>query len=222
MNRAPRIALLLVATVLAPTVALRKDAETPAIDEYLLSGLKLRGIGPASRSGRIADVTIDPNDRSTWYMAVASGNAFKTTNRGTTWEPIFENYPVYSTSPVVVDPTNSNVVWLGTGENDGQRSVPYGNGVYRSRDAGGTRLTLTTAEGRQTDQITGGGSYLSAGDPRAHFGLGEVARVEEIRIRWPSGNEEVLRDIPANRILQVTEGRPSRYSTAPGTRPEAE
>ena len=71
-------------------------------------------------------------------MAVASGNAFKTTNRGTTWEPIFENYPVYSTSSVVVDPANSNVVWLGTGENNGQRSVPYGNGVYRSRDAGGS------------------------------------------------------------------------------------
>jgi len=138
MNRAPRIALLLVATVLAPTLALPQDAETPAINEDLLSGLKLRGIGPASRSGRIADVTIDPNDRSTWYMAVASGNAFKTTNRGTTWEPIFENYPVYSTSSVVVDPTNSNVVWLGTGENNGQRSVPYGNGVYRSRDAGGS------------------------------------------------------------------------------------
>ena len=81
-------------------------------------------------------MTIDPNDRSTWYMAVASGNAFKTTNRGTTWEPIFENYPVYSTSTVVVDPTNSNVLWLGTGENNGQRSVGYGNGVWRGRDAG--------------------------------------------------------------------------------------
>ncbi len=95
-------------------------------------------------------------------------------------------------------------------------------GTDGSRDAVGTRLTLTTAEGRQTDQVTGGGSYLSAGDPRAHFGLGEVARVEEIRIRWPSGKEEVLRDIPANRILQVTEGRASEYSTAPGPRQEAE
>ena len=101
-------------------------------------GLKLRGIGPAARSGRVADVTIDPNDRATWYVAVASGNAFKTTNRGTTWEPIFENYPVYSTSTIVVDPSNSNVVWLGTGENNGQRSAGYGNGVWRSRDAGGS------------------------------------------------------------------------------------
>ena len=95
-------------------------------------------------------------------------------------------------------------------------------GTDSSRDAVGTRLTLTTAEGRQTDQVTGGGSYLSAGDPRAHFGLGEVARVQEIRIRWPSGKEEVLRDIPANRILQVTEGRASEYSTVPAPPPEAE
>ena len=95
-------------------------------------------------------------------------------------------------------------------------------GTDSSRDAVGTRLTLATADGWQSDQITGGGSYLSAGDPRVHFGLGEVDRVEEIRIRWPSGKEEILRDIPANRILQVTEGRPSEFSTAPGPRPKAE
>ena len=95
-------------------------------------------------------------------------------------------------------------------------------GTDSSRDAVGTRLTLTTAEGEQSDQITGGGSYLSASDLRAHFGLGEAVRVEEIRIRWPSGKEEVLKDIPANRILHVTEGRPSEFSTAPGPRPAAE
>ena len=95
-------------------------------------------------------------------------------------------------------------------------------GTDSSRDAVGTRLTLTTAAGSQTDQVTGGGSYLSAGDPRAHFGLGEAARVEEIRIRWPSGKEEVLRDIPANRILQVTEGRAAEFSIGPGPRPAAE
>ncbi len=95
-------------------------------------------------------------------------------------------------------------------------------GTASSRDAVGTRLTLTTAEGRQFDQVTGGGSYLSAGDPRAHFGLGEASRVEEIRIRWPSGKEEVLKEIPANRILQVTEGRASEFAIAPGAGPQEE
>jgi photosystem II stability/assembly factor-like uncharacterized protein len=134
MSQRPLVPLTLAAALLAAPAA--NAQETPAITEDLLSGLKLRGIGPAARSGRVADVTIDPNDRATWYVAVASGNAFKTMNRGTTWEPIFENYPVYSTSTIVIDPSNSNVLWLGTGENNGQRSVGYGNGVWRSRDAG--------------------------------------------------------------------------------------
>ncbi len=134
MRQSPLTRFALAAALLSAPAAGAQEA--PAINEALLSGLKLRGIGPAARSGRVADVTIDPNDRATWYVAVASGNAFKTTNRGTTWEPIFENYPVYSTSTIVIDPTNSNVLWLGTGENNGQRSVGYGNGVWRSRDAG--------------------------------------------------------------------------------------
>ena len=134
MRHSPLTRFALAAALLSAPAAGTQEA--PAINEDLLSGLKLRGIGPAARSGRVADVTIDPNDRATWYVAVASGNAFKTTNRGTTWEPIFENYPVYSTSTIVIDPTNSNVLWLGTGENNGQRSVGYGNGVWRSRDAG--------------------------------------------------------------------------------------
>ena len=96
------------------------------------------------------------------------------------------------------------------------------SGTDSSRDAVGARLTLATAAGRQSDQVTGGGSYLSAGDRRVHFGLGEASRVEEIRIRWPSGKEEVLRDVPANRILQVTEGRASEYSSVPGPRPAVE
>ena len=67
---------------------------------------------------------------------MASGNAFRTRNRGTTWEPIFDDYPVYSVGTVVLDPENPNEIWLGTGENNGQRSVGYGNGIWRSRDGG--------------------------------------------------------------------------------------
>ncbi len=124
------------AALLCGIPAAAQEAAPPTVSEDLLAGLKLRGIGPAARSGRIADVAVDPSDRATWYIAAASGGAFKTTNRGVTWEPIFDDYPVYSTSTVVVDPENPNVVWLGTGENNGQRSAGYGNGVWRSRDAG--------------------------------------------------------------------------------------
>ena len=145
--------LILAGGILTGAVGVAQEGEAPAVTEELLRGLELRAIGPASRSGRIADVDIDPTDSSVWYVAVASGNAFKTTNRGTTWTPIFENYSVYSTSTVVVDPGNPNVIWLGTGENNGQRSVPYGNGVYRSRDGGGSFEHLGLDESEHIGKI---------------------------------------------------------------------
>ena len=110
----------------------------PAIDEALLSALELRGIGPAFMSGRIADVAVDPTNRSVWYVATSSSNVWKTENRGTTWTPIFDDYPAYSTGSIAVDPTDSNVIWLGTGENTSQRSVGWGDGVYKSLDGGST------------------------------------------------------------------------------------
>ncbi len=140
-------------TFAALFLAALAGAQAPAITEELLAGLELRGIGPAARSGRVADVAIDPSDRSTWYVAVASGNAFKTTNRGTTWEPIFDDYPVYSTSTIVVDPRNPNLIWLGTGENNGQRSVGYGNGVYLSRNAGASFEHLGLDESEHIGKI---------------------------------------------------------------------
>jgi len=102
------------------------------------AGLKLRNIGPALGSGRIADVVIDPSDRSTWYVAVASGGVWKTANSGTTWKPIFDDYGSYSIGCIAIDPQNPKRLWLGTGENASQRSVGYGDGVYQSLDGGET------------------------------------------------------------------------------------
>lgn len=100
------------------------------------SGLKMRSIGPAFMAGRIADIAIDPKDESTWYVAVGSGGVFKTTNNGISWNPIFDNQNSYSTGAITIDPNNSEVIWLGTGENVGGRHVGYGDGVYRSSDGG--------------------------------------------------------------------------------------
>lgn len=100
------------------------------------SGLTLRNIGPAQRSGRISDIVKDPTNPSTWYVAVASGNLWKTVNNGTTWTPIFEKYGSYSIGCISIDPKDPQTLWLGTGENNSQRSVGYGDGVYKSRDAG--------------------------------------------------------------------------------------
>jgi photosystem II stability/assembly factor-like uncharacterized protein len=101
-------------------------------------GMAFRGIGPSLTTGRVADVEIDPNNANIWYVAVGSGGLWKTVNRGDTWTPIFDDYPSYSHGAVVVDPRNSNIVWLGTGENSNSRSASYGDGVYKSTDAGET------------------------------------------------------------------------------------
>src|SRR5437762_6839198 len=102
------------------------------------SGLKLRSIGPAIASGRVVGFAVHPNDRSHYYVAVASGGVWKTTNAGTTWAPVFDREGSYSVGCVVLDPKNPHVVWVGTGENNSQRSVGYGDGVYKSTDGGRT------------------------------------------------------------------------------------
>lgn len=102
------------------------------------AGLALRDIGPALTSGRIGDLAVDPAHKGTYYVAVASGGLFKTTNWGTTFEPVFDSEGSFSIGCVTLDPTNPLVVWVGTGENNSQRSVGYGDGVYRSPDGGKT------------------------------------------------------------------------------------
>ena len=98
------------------------------------SAFQWRAIGPATTSGRIADLAVAPDQPDTWYIAAASGGVWKTTNHGVTFSPIFDGQSSYSIGCLALDPTNSNVVWVGTGENNNQRSVAYGDGIYKSTD----------------------------------------------------------------------------------------
>jgi photosystem II stability/assembly factor-like uncharacterized protein len=88
--------------------------------------------------GRIADIAVNPLNPNAWYVAVGSGGLWKTMNRGTTWEPVFDQQASYSIGCVTLDPQNPEVVWVGTGENVSGRHVGWGNGVYRSNDGGRT------------------------------------------------------------------------------------
>ena len=126
----------------------REAANKPLMRAKTFEGLALRSIGPALMSGRIADIAIHPERQSTWYVAVGSGNLWKTTNAGTTWTPLFEDQGSYSLGCITLDPKNPDVVWLGTGENVGGRHVGYGDGLYRSRDGGKSwqRVGLETSE----------------------------------------------------------------------------
>ncbi|MCL7972233.1 MAG: glycosyl hydrolase [marine benthic group bacterium] len=136
--------LLLSLLLLVPTALPAQDSgdeengvgDRPALDASLLAGLEFRAIGPALTSGRIGDLAVHPDDPATWYVAVSSGGVWKTVNAGVTWKPIFDSYGSYSIGTVTVDPRDPLVVWVGTGENNSQRSVGYGDGLYKSVDGG--------------------------------------------------------------------------------------
>ena len=100
------------------------------------SALKWRSIGPAVTSGRIADFAIDPSNPDRWVIATASGGVWLTENHGLTFNPVFDGEGSYSIGCVTLDPSNPNTVWVGSGENNNQRSVAYGDGIYRSQDGG--------------------------------------------------------------------------------------
>ncbi|MCV6614411.1 MAG: glycosyl hydrolase, partial [Cellvibrionaceae bacterium] len=111
-------------------------------------GLSLRNIGPATTGGRIADIAVNPTNPAQYYLGVASGGVWKTDNAGITWQPLFDDQGSYSIGDVTLDPNQPNVVWVGTGENNSQRSVGYGDGVYKSVDGGKswTNTGLTESE----------------------------------------------------------------------------
>lgn len=108
------------------------------IDASLFSNLKMRNIGPAFTSGRIADIAIQPQNENIWYVATASSGVWKTENSGNTFKPIFDHQSVFATGCVTIDPSNPATVWVGTGENVGGRHIAFGDGVYKSEDAGKT------------------------------------------------------------------------------------
>jgi photosystem II stability/assembly factor-like uncharacterized protein len=120
----------------AATQAASKPASDSGGLSSVLGGLKFRSIGPALTSGRIADIAVVPNDKSIWYVGSAAGGVWKTTNNGISFSPTFDGEGSFSVGVVTIDPNNPNVVWIGTGENNAQRVVAYGDGVYKSIDGG--------------------------------------------------------------------------------------
>ena len=141
--------LLTIAFAAAVAVVAAVSAQTPdGFNAQTLAGIELRSVGPALATGRIQDVEIDPRNPSVWYVATAFGGLWKTTNRGITFVPVFDDQGSFTLCCVVVDPRDSNVVWVGSGENASQRSAHFGDGVYKSTDAGKTwkNVGLRTSE----------------------------------------------------------------------------
>jgi hypothetical protein len=108
----------------------------PILKPETYSSLSFRNIGPAVTSGRVIDIAVNPKNKNEWYIAAAAGGVFKTKNAGVTFSPIFDGHGAYSIGCVAIDKNNTNIVWIGTGENNNQRAVGYGDGIYKSEDGG--------------------------------------------------------------------------------------
>lgn len=142
--------LLIPFTIITPQ---KKDEEIDLLKSSTFNGLKFRNIGPAWNSGRISDFAVNPNNYSEYYVAVSSGGLWKTTNSGTTWLPIADTIQAFAMGCVTLDPNNPFVVWLGTGENNHQRALSYGIGVYKSIDGGQSWKHMGLNDSRQIGGI---------------------------------------------------------------------
>lgn len=130
------LALFLVPGPAAPRA--QDKAARRVADADVFSGLKARSIGPSGMSGRVAAVDVALPDRRVIYVGAATGGVWKSTDRGTTWQPVFDDQPVHAIGAIAVSRSNPSVVWVGTGEGNVRNSASVGNGIYRSLDAGRT------------------------------------------------------------------------------------
>ncbi|MFM9905514.1 MAG: WD40/YVTN/BNR-like repeat-containing protein [Pyrinomonadaceae bacterium] len=112
-------------------------APTPSY-QSALAGLRFREIGPATMGGRIDDIEVVPSDSRIIYVATAAGGILKSVNGGTSWSWLFDKEAVPSVGDIAITPSNPSIIWAGTGESNNRQSSSWGNGIYKSMDAGKT------------------------------------------------------------------------------------
>src|SRR5262245_11317754 len=144
--------------MLTAAIALLFAAATPAPAPApdlaaALKTLKFREIGPAVMGGRIDDFAVVESDPDVVYVATASGGVMKTTNGGTTWEPVFDDEKTATIGAIAVAPSDPSIVWVGTGESNNRQSSSWGNGVYKSTDGGKTWTHVGLADTHHIGRI---------------------------------------------------------------------
>ena len=127
-------------------------AAAQAVAPQLLSGLQWRLIGPF-RGGRAVAVTGVPGDGATFYFGSVDGGVWKTIDAGVTWKPIFDGQPIASIGALEVAPSDSNILYAGTGESDIRSALSSGDGVYKSTDGGQTWKNIGLPDSRQISRI---------------------------------------------------------------------
>jgi photosystem II stability/assembly factor-like uncharacterized protein len=134
-------------------IILASDLGAQALTPDVLKTFVFRNIGPSRQSGRFVDFAVPELEPTTIYAATGSGGLWKSVNNGITWESIFDNQRVISIGDIVVAPSNSNMVWVGTGEATTSRSTYWGDGVYKSTDGGKTWTNMGLKESHHIGRI---------------------------------------------------------------------
>jgi photosystem II stability/assembly factor-like uncharacterized protein len=175
----------------SPTVAQTSPAPSPTVQpsaaatpvqltDVLFKNLKARWIGPAVMGGRVSDIAIDPRNSAVFYVGLGHGGLFKTGDNGVTFNPIFDKQPTLSIGAVAVAPSDSDVVWVGSGEANDRNSSEWGDGVYRSTDGGEHWTNVGLKESRAIARVV------------VHPTKPEVAYVAAMGHLWKDGGERGL------------------------------
>ena len=226
MKRISRVFLIFVIFFNITILFAQKSAKNKSSNpEEIVKGLKFRSIGPAFTSGRIADIAVNPQNPSEFYVAVAMGHIWKTEDNGTTFKPVFENYGAYSIGSLAVDPQNPHIVWAGTGENNHQRAIGYGNGIYKSTDGGKTWKNMGLKNSRhigminidprdsQTVLVAAEGSLWGPGGDRGLYKTTDGGKTWKrvLYISENTGVNNVVRDPSNPDILYATSEQRRRH-----------
>lgn len=140
--------LLLLGSAATPTSA---QSSVPDADEF--SKLHFRSIGPASMSGRVADLAVYEANPAIYYVGTAHGGVWKTTSNGATFEPLFQDEGLIAIGDVTVSQLNPDLVWVGAGESNNRQSTSWGGGVYKSTDGGKTFALMGLPQSRHINRI---------------------------------------------------------------------
>ena len=137
----------------APAAAAEPKAPPPDVFQGVASALTWRLLGPSNMGGRITDLESPQGQPETWYVGTAASGLWRTSNAGNTWEPLFQSEGSASVGDVAVAPSNPDVIWVGTGEENARNSVTFGDGVYKSTDGGKTFTNMGLRESFQIGHI---------------------------------------------------------------------
>ncbi len=180
--------------------------------------LHFRPIGPAGMSGRISDLAVFEANPAIFYVGTAHGGLWKTTNAGTTFEPLFQDYGLMSVGDVTISQSNPDLVWLGSGESNNRQSTSWGDGVYKSTNGGKsfTNMGLKTSKhvnrividprNNDTVFVAASGSLFGPGGERGVYKTTDGGRTwqQVLKVDDDTGANDLVMDATDNQILYAT------------------